>query len=233
MAEALNGYCLNTATPGISNRKILRRALYECIKQLENHPEQPTIVLIELTFDLRQDLWMQTNTENNESNNSDNDSDFISVQLARSLEWWKVRRNRDVLDPVDKNIRNRQLSSLDRKYLKRWQQAKQYFYSPDAENIELNMDLINFTGFMKSNNIRYLIFRGNPVEQLGNDHIRNTFDDVLTKDTNIFNLNNFSFTQWCLDRKYEPIDSVDKPMIGHPSLEAHQAFGLFLADKLK
>jgi hypothetical protein len=49
----------------------------------------------------------------------------------------------------------------------------------------------------------------------------------------VFDLQRFSFTQWCLDKNYEPIDYLDRPEIGHPSLDAHREFGLFLASKLK
>jgi len=230
VAESLNGYCFNVAVPGICNREILRRTLYECIKQSENNPGQPIIVLIELTFDLRKEVWIQSLEKKGKN---DYDSDFISLQIAQSLAWWKTRFNRNILDPVTNFIGNKKLTSMDKKYINQWQKTEQYFYSPYAENINLYMDLINFTGYMKSNNIKYLIFRGNPVESFEEDHLLDTFSSVLSTDPGVFDLQRFSFTQWCIDKNYKPIDYQDRPEIGHPSLDAHQEFGLFLASKLK
>jgi len=199
--------------------------LYECIQQLKNNPKQRTIVLVEITFDLRKELWISSHN----APIAAADSNFYSVQLAKTADWWQQRfkKSFDKLDDID------QLNSLDKKYLKKWQQAEQYFYSPYAENINLIMDLINFTSFMKLHNIEYLIFRGNPAEPLEDEHVLDTFGNQLADDNNIFDLFNFSFTKWCVDNNYQPIDFVDQPYIGHPSLEAHNAFGLFLTEKLK
>jgi hypothetical protein len=231
VAESLAGYCINIATPGISNRKILRKTLYECIKQSENNPGQPIIVLVELTFDLRKDLWIES-VEKTEDDK--NDSNFVSAQIARNINWWKERFNRNISDTVIDIIEyTKSLTPMDKKYVNQWQKVEQYFYSSYAENINLNMDLINFTGYMKSNNIRYLIFRGNPVEKFEEEHLLDTFNAVLLADPGVFDLRHFSFTQWCLEKNYKPIDSEDRPEIGHPSLEAHRRFGLFLANHFK
>lgn len=229
VAEQLHGYSHNVAAPGRSNRMILRKALYECIKQLENNPGQRTIVLVELTFDLRKDVWFES-LENNDYS----ESNFVSIQLAMTEDWWSKRIQRKPQDGVNicDQLKKDKLNSMDKKYLTMWQKAEQYFYSPYAENINLIMDLINFTGFMKANNIEYLIFRGPPVEPFQEEHLLNTFDKFISTDSNVLDLKNFGFNQWCIDNNYPPLDWLDRPEIGHPSIEAHKAFGLFLTEKL-
>jgi hypothetical protein len=86
---------------------------------------------------------------------------------------------------------------------------------------------------MKQHGIDYLIYRSCPIEKFTSAHLLDTFRDSVDTDPGMLDLFNFSFTGWCIEQGYTPIDSLDRPELGHPSLEAHQAFGKLLTQKLK
>jgi hypothetical protein len=96
--------------------------------------------------------------------------------------------------------------------------------------IELLTDLLMLTGYLKNNDIDYLIFNGTPDEKYQKEHLLNTFLSVINKDEYVFDLLNFSFTEWCISQGYVPIDKKSTPTIGHPTLDAHEAFGTMLLD---
>jgi len=224
VAQKLNGFCLNVAVPGSSNRRLVRRTLYECIKQLNTNPGQPIIVLLELTFDIRDEIWHAGQSTD------PGESDFQSLQLARTQSWWQNRTTK--LGTDDRAVLPG-LNSVEQKYLQKWQEGSCYFYSPWARNINLYTDIIMLTGFLKQHGIQYAIYRGNPCLPLDPEHLLDSFKAVLHQDSGVFDLFDFSFTGWCVDRGHVPLDYQDQPHLGHPSLLAHEEFGIFLTNHLQ
>ena len=230
LSNDLGGYCINLGVGGSSNRRILRSVLHACIEQLQQNPNQKTIVVIGLSFDLRKEIWVERGT-----NSTGIDENFLSVQLAQNVNWWNVSRLQKKIDPADKIATNvtSLFSSTEKKYLEKWQHGEMFFYSPYAENTNLLMDLIMLTSFFRENNIDYLIFRGQPIEQFDSAYLMDFFKNQINRDSGILDLFNFSFNKWSLSHGYQPVDLLDRPEIGHPSLEAHFKFGKFLTQKLK
>jgi hypothetical protein len=231
VAEHLGGFCINVSQAGANNRRRIRRALYECIKQLETNPTQKTIVLLEMSLDLRKEVWIDS--DGTEENLDPAESNFYGISLADEPDWWERILSGQQKKATTDIVTGKVLNATQQKYIEKWQHGNQFFYSPTAETINLYMDIVMFIGFMKYHNIDYLIFRGCPIDTEINDHLLETFADVLAQDSKVLDLSNFSLTQWCLDRNYEPVDYKDQPLLGHPSLEAHRAFALFLSEKLK
>jgi len=230
VAEELGGFCASRTLIGSSNRRIIRSTLYACIEQKKLNPEQKTIVILELALDLRKEIWLDRETTLDAS-----EGNFKSVQLARDTAWWSLSRNRARINNNDliPGIMGEKLDSTEQRYLNKWQQGEMFFYSPYAETINTLADLIMLTSFLKLNNIDYLIYRANPVEQFTTSHLLDSFRNQIDNDPGIIDIFNFSFTGWCIEQKYRPVDFIDRPELGHPSLEAHQAFGKLLTQKLK
>lgn len=227
VAENLGGHCINVAVAGSCNDRIIRRMIVECLNQRALNPTQPIIALIEITFLLRKEIWREDYPTSDPS-----ESNFHSVQLARLENWWELSRGKNTINGGD-IIFLGNLNSAEQKYLKLWQQGEMFFYSPYAENIRLLSSLVALTGLFKHNNIDYLIFRGNPVEKFEPEYVMDFLQKQLEQDPGILDLTNFSFTQWTLDRDFVPLDSLDLPTCGHPSLDAHRAFGNYLSTLLK
>ena len=229
LARATRGFCSTHSKIGSSNRRIIRSTLYACMEQKKLNPDQKIIVVLELSFDLRKELWVERETLPDGA-----EGNFRSVQLAHNTDWWTKSRNQPRIDKEDLiSIEGETLNSIERRHLTRWQQGEMFFYSPYAETINTLADLIMLAGFMKQHGIDYLIYRSCPIEKFTSAHLLDTFRDSVDTDPGMLDLFNFSFTGWCIEQGYTPIDSLDRPELGHPSLEAHQAFGKLLTQKLK
>ena len=42
---------------------------------------------------------------------------------------------------------------------------------------------------------------------------------------NFFDFESFGFLNWSLQQGFDPLDFLDRPEYGHPTAEAHSAFG--------
>jgi hypothetical protein len=178
---------------------------------------------------MRKEIWLERDEESLAS-----EANFKSVQLARNTNWWNISRNQSRVAKEDRAILvDTTLTSTEEKYLEKWQQGEMFFYSSYAENINLLTDITMLTGFFQQHNIDYLIYRSSPVEQFEPAHLLDFFKQHLSKDPGIIDLYNFSFTGWAIDQGYQPLDSHDRPEMGHPNLEAHANFGNMLIQKLR
>ena len=230
VGEALKGFVLNNSISGSCNRRIIRTSLYDILKQRKLNPKQKIIAFISLTFELRTDLWLEdiTPTVPEESN-------FTSHQFS-GLPAWKERLlsgkslGKGMTNGVDK-IENDMNHS---KYFTKLNEGKAFYYSPYAERINLLADLIMFTSVCEKHYIDYLIFQGPKAEKLENEHLLDTFKDVVASDPQIFDLEEFGFCDWAMEHKFIPIDSLEHPAIGHYKSDAHKAFAeQILIPKLK
>lgn len=212
VTDHFGGHHLDLALPGASNRRHIRRAMLACINELRLNPTQKKIVIFEISFMLRKEVWIDdlVNSDSLEGN-------FHQVQIALDINWWQKRDQIDYQDrlEVDSNMK---------KILEQWIIAERHLYSPYAETVNLYQDLLMFTNFLQQHRIQYVIFNGNPCEHLSSTSIIDTLNSLLAEDQNILDLTHFSFTQWCNDNQYPPLDCIDRPMIGHPCMHAHASF---------
>lgn len=225
VAEHFNGFCINTARPGTGNSRFIRRATHDCLEQRKLNPTQRIIVLLELTFDLRKEIWNESivPTDSVESN-------FQSIQLATDFNWRKKLLGNKKSTFMDK-IQIFQSKSTEEEFLLKWRQGELFFYSPYAENINLLQQLITLTALFREQNIEYIIYRGNPVEHFEDEYLLDFFADHLAQDSNILDLFNFSFTKWTLDNGFDMIEN-NNTYNGHPGLQAHREFANLLIKKL-
>lgn len=214
-----NGHLINLAKSGSSNKRHIRRSILECLIQRKLNPKQRIILLLEITFDLRQEIWIDENSIIKD----DFESNFYQIQIAHNDSWWKDRGNNlsDVPNEIVNHVENHA------KYFKKWLESHRYFYSPYAELIYLYQDILGLTYILKKEQIEYVIFRGNPIEKFETTIITQILKENLDNDPNVLNLETFSFTQWCLEHPFLPVENnllKNKLSVGHPSLEAHRAF---------
>lgn len=207
VGQHLNGFVINNAIKGSCNRRIVRTSVHDLIQQRQLNPEQKIIALISLSFELRFELWHEdvTNADPAESN-------FCPHMFSHKNNW------RDLL-LGGKQIADKQQND----FLDKYYQGRAYYYSPYAERINLMCDLVMFQTLMKQLDIKFLIFQGPMSEELKEEYLLDFFKSQLSKE-NFFDFEKFSFTTWCYQQGFEPIDFKDQPLIGHYSVDAHRAF---------
>lgn len=215
VADHFHGHHMNLALPGASNRRHIRRTMLECMKELQLNPSQQKIVIFELSFLLRKEVWIDqyVNTDNLDGN-------FLQIQLASDLNWWQKRTNTKDARCID----GKELDGCTKKSLHDWIKTQRTLYSPYAETVNLYQDLIMFSHFLKYHAIKYVIFNGNPCEHLESTSMLNILHNYLINDKNILDLLVFSLTKWCVDNQFLPLDNPSCPTLGHPSIDAHAAF---------
>jgi hypothetical protein len=212
VGQLLNGYVINHARAGSCNRRILRSATHDLLQQRELNPDQKIIALINLSFEIRDEIWLDDVEKNREST----ESNFRPHQFSEMPNWReRLLNNQNIVK--DHSFHNNQ------KYLKKWSEGRAYFYSPYAERINLAMDLLLFESLLEQHNIQYLIFQGPRAESLDNEYLLNFFLSRLP-DTKIFNLEKFNFCAWCNNNQYDTIDPTEPREIGHYGPAAHRAF---------
>jgi len=212
VGQLLNGYVINHARGGSCNRRILRSATHDLLQQRELNPDQQIIALINLSFEIRDEIWVEDIKQDRESY----ESNFRTHQFSEMLDWRERFLN-------NQNILKNHSLHINQKYLKKWSEGRAYFYSPYAERINLAMDLLLFKTLLDQQNIQYLIFQGLRAESLDNEYLLNFFLSHLP-DTKIFNLENFGFCDWCNNNQFDTIDSTEPREIGHYGPDAHRAF---------
>jgi hypothetical protein len=92
-----------------------------------------------------------------------------------------------------------------------------------------------FTGWCKEQGIHYIIFSG-PLQQsldFTSTDIKSLYETV-TKDTNILDMFNISFTEYCINNNFTPIDDFTQDIngiikiVGHHGEAAHKQWAEFL-----
>ena len=106
-------------------------------------------------------------------------------------------------------------------------------YNDDAANTNLFLDLILLTTFLKSHNIKYLIWQGCMTlkeSDFDAPFIKNFYDHVKT-DSKILDMFDFSFSKYCSTIKgYKPYDSARYGIYGHHAEPAHRDFASHLLE---
>lgn len=221
VSDYFNGFCINNSIPGTANSRFIRKATHDCLEQRKLNPKQRIIVLIELTFDLRKEIWNESVTPDDST-----ESNFQSIQLATELDWRET-----LLGNKKSWFADKMQVSPEEKFLLKWKQGELFFYSPYAENINLLQQLITLTALFREQKIDYIIYRGNPVEQFQEEYLLDFFAEYLERDPCILDLFNFSFTKWTLDNGLGTVENSND-CHNHPSLDAHREFANLLIKKL-
>jgi len=210
-----SGFVLNRAIVRSSNRRIIRSSLHDLYHQRQINSKQKIIALIQLTFDLRGELWH----ESKKNNSSPVESNFITHQFTDRQDW-KER----LLNGADISTTRYQSQIMENPFFKKYSEGRAFFYSPYQERINLLADLVMFTNVCNNLNVEYLIFQGPKAERLEEEYLIHFFKSLLPVD-NVMDLESFGFIDWCFEQnKFLPLDDDDPPEVGHYGPDAHRAF---------
>jgi hypothetical protein len=211
LSESLDCEHINAAISGSSNDRILRTSLRDLINLKQTHTD--IVAAISLTFPLRTEIW-DTDIENNRFVN---DGEFVSVQAAKSKQWF---HNGTTASPPRYNG-----------YISEWLR----WYNVEAETVKLLKEILLLTTWCKHNKIKYVILSGilQEIVDLESPFIQPFYLEVL-RDPNVIDMFTNSFTEWCIGRGHAPIDNFTQEIhgttyiIGHHGEAAHKDFANFL-----
>lgn len=207
VGQHLNGFVINAAISGSCNRRIIRTSCHDMIQQRALNPEQKIFALISLSFELRSELWHESDPRNDPK-----ESNFHPHTFTQKNNW------RDLL------LGGHQATNkVENKFLDNYNQGRAYYYSPYAERINLLCDVVMFQSLMKQLNVDFLMFQGPVAETLEKEYLLDFFKLQLDE-RNFLDFEKFGFTAWCHQQGFEPLDFKDHPEIGHYSADAHRAF---------
>lgn len=202
----VNGFVLSRARAGSCNRRIIRTTVHDVIKQRQLNPTQRIIALIQLTFEIRDEIWID--------------------ELAQTLDPCETQfrtHQFSVLDNCRQRLLNNENISNHDGFLRKWSEGRAFFYNSYAERINLLMDVLLLRNLFNSLNIEYLIFQGPTAERLNDEYLKDFFLTQLD-DPRILNFETFGFCNWCGQRGFTPLDSTEPADIGHYKPDAHLAF---------
>ena len=212
VGEQVQGYVMNRAITGSCNRRIIRTAVHDMIQQRRLNPQQKTIALIGLTFEIRSELWI-----GDQQPSSPEESNFATHIFSGQPNWRET-----LLQGLSLGSKNP--NQLEEKFYKKYTDGRAYFYSPYAERINLLCDLIMLRSLLDQLDIDFLVFNCVKLEQLESDYLLDFFQEEILSDTRFVDFNNFGFCSWSNQQGFVPLDFLDQPEIGHYQADAHRAF---------
>jgi hypothetical protein len=212
VAEPFGGFVINKSRGGSCNRRIIRTTVCDMLEQRKLNPGQKMLALIGLTFDQRSEIWV----EQPEQPLDPEESNFRTHAFSQSHSWWQdLLAGKEISQPSH---------GLNRKYFRKYNDGRAFFFSPCAERINLFCDLIMLRKFLESLDIGFLIFQSPKLQQLSSDFLLDHFRQELRTDPRVLDLEDFSFLSWAHEQGYVPLDLLDTPEIGHHGPEAHRQF---------
>lgn len=221
VAEKLRAKLVNQGVPGSCNRRIIRSSLRDLLELSTIHKN--ILVLLGLSFISRTELWQPDLPP------AGTDGHFHPIIIDHNKISWKEK---GLIDTVVPNIHELASPSI-KEYYKQWL----LHLSLESEVTNLLTDLVMFTGWAKSNNIRYLIFSnvntlpGEPQVGLTSPFIASLHRTILN-DKNIIDLWKFCFKDHALSNNFVPKDVDVYGIHGHPNADAHNLFGDLLSNIL-
>lgn len=197
-AQELGAKLINSGKSGSCNQRIFRTSIRDLIKLRESNPDEEILTL-------------------------------VCLGALHRTEWWDIKYQ-PKYNETDGHFRSLQVFSLDNnspQWVKEWFKI----FDDEAEQTDLLMKLVLFTTWLKNNNIKYIIFAGNNIS-----YKKIAYDDVFIKDfsnkifndPDILNINNVSFTKYCLSLGHVPYDYAQYQENGHHGEPAHRDFSKFL-----
>ena len=202
----VNGFVSSRARAGSCNRRIVRTTVHDMIQQRQLNPNQQIIALIQLTFEIRDEIWF----DDIEQTLDPCESHFRTHQFTRMADWREQLLSRNKI-------------SNNTGFLRKWSEGRAFFYSPYAERTNLLLDVLLLQSLFDSLDIEYLIFQGPKAEQLEDDYLKDFFLKQLNH-PRILDFENFGFCDWCNKQGFIPLDPIEPPGIGHYKPDAHLAF---------
>lgn len=219
---------MNKAKSGSCNKRIMRVALHDLIQQKTLNPKQPILALLGLTYELRDEIWLDDHRDLPDAE----ESHFFRFQIALDVSWRK-----QLIEGVfcKSNLSTKLANSLgpQRSFLKKYQEGRAFFYSPCQERINLYMQLFLMIEWCKQHDVNVLVFCGAPMfEPLEQEYLKDFFGSEIDS-RHVLDLEKFSMYDWCRSQGFMPYE--DDPNIGHKHYksDAHRAFADFLMSELK
>ena len=163
------------------------------------------------------------------------DHRILAVVCLSSMirnEWW----NPDKIVPVgvnDGQFDSFQIHGTNNRQLPYYQYAQEWYrhYNDEAEQTNFFKEMVMLTSFFKQQKVDYIIFAGNNLTYKKIDYqdvFIKSFAECVHSDPNILDLNNFSFTNYCLEQHHVPFDQEQWGRHGHHGESAHKDFAKFL-----
>ena len=215
LGEFFNCDVVNSAISGSCNTRILRTSLRDLLEIKKTHDS--AIAVISLTFTVRKELW---DTSSFGKTEFVNDGDFRSITLVESNNWFQDIDN-SLMNQTDADYKKQQL----------------IWFDIEAETVNLLTEIILFAAWCKLNNIKYVIFSG-PIQESVDftaPFIKDFYDAVMS-DGNVIDMFTNSFTEYCINRGFAPIDHYIADIhgktynVGHHGESAHRDFANFLIE---
>lgn len=206
ISQSINAtYYFNKGRCGVSNSRIMRTSIRDLISLRKSNPNKKIQALISLTTTYRSETWCEENKFP-----EDNDGHFTSFIAGGEF---------------DHNIIEQE------EYAKAWLTC----YNHEAAQVNLIWQTVMFTKTLQSYDINYLLWWGpkigvvQPIDY-SNSFISDFYSE-FKKDKNILSFENFSFCDWCLNRKHIPFDYDTYGNHGHHGPKAHQEFANYLLEE--
>ena len=83
LGEHFGGFVINNAIRGSCNRRIVRSSVYDLIQQREQNPDQKIFAIINLSFELRGEMW----DNNNRTHSDARESNFRPHVFSKETNW--------------------------------------------------------------------------------------------------------------------------------------------------
>ena len=211
VAKPYNGFVINKSISGSCNRRILRTATHDLIQQRQLNPDQHIVALINLSFEIRSEVWI----DESETDRSE-ESQFKPWIFTTMLDWRERLLGGKDIGPAHR-------WGGDKKFLRKYSEGRAYFYSPYAEKINLYTDLINFKNTLDALDIKFLIFRSVATEETQEEYLLDFLRQEIDKDKRVLDIEKFSWIPRASEQ-FIPVDMQDRPEIGHHGPDAHEEF---------
>jgi len=202
LGKLLNAKVINNGKGGSCNQRIIRNTVRDLTNIKKTTPDEKILSIICLGSMIRNEWW----NPNYKPSDEEMDGHFQSFQIHS----------------MTHNSRSGYY-----KYAKEWYRV----YDDEAEQTNLLMSLTILIGWLESQNIDYLFFAGNNITYKKIDYNSSfikTFAEKIFSNTRILNLNDFSFTRYCLEKNHQPYDFDQWGIHGHHGEDAHREFAEFL-----
>lgn len=227
VAQYCHGFAMNKAMNGSSNRRIVRTTVHDMIHQRQLNPDQQIIALIQLTTDVRSEIWV----DSKKIDLPPEESNLRSIQFASRPDWKENLLQGLGIESLTFPYNEHGFS---KKYWDKLVEGLAYFHSGYAEYINLLCDLIMLQTLLDSLKIDFVFFSGPQRQKFESDYLLDFFKNKICQDPRYIDIESFGFCSWSASQNFIPIDSEANPYMGHYGPEAHQAFAeQILVPKLK
>jgi len=222
VAEAFGAELVNGGMEGSTNRRIIRTALRDLAELKNQH--QDIIAVIGLTFLARAEIWQPWLPA------MSNDGHFRTIEVDYKKIDWSIKGLIDTIVPNIADLADRRTKDYYRQWL--------LHYHPESTVTDLLTDIIMFSGWAKSNNIRHVIF-SNPDSfpndsKVGyNSPFIQSLREEVEQNSNIINPWTTSCNGYLLPRGFKLKDSETLRHHGHPDEAGHHAWANFLIERLQ